>query len=463
MKETLIYLLQLNLLLSFIYLSYRFLLKELTFYKLNRIYFLTGISYATLFPFLKINSWFGQHIQLPEVEITENIIFPANNKVMASYTFADLLLTIIAIGICLFFIKLLFQIGSLLRLHYHSQESRWKQYLYRHVFFPILPFSFFNKIYIHKEQHPEEELYDIFKHESIHVHGLHTLDILMCEILVIFCWYNPFVWLMRKTVHQNLEYLTDQQVLNKGTDRQAYQYSLLNTAKQGYSSEISNHFNFKALKKRIAMMNKKRSSKLELSKYILLFPFIILVGAGFTVKKVEKNIIQAVDFVQKTDLKYSIYPEAFTSGNSYTRVQDTLKSGKINLNQIDFNNNYLYTIDMNVVSADQFKKTDPHLLDYTTFNPKGTFKLPSVDNYDSYDGLVSVFTKKHTAKSKEKLKKALFVLDGEIMNDEKFTAESVDPNSIESMEILKDDAAKAVYGEEAKDGVIIITTKKINR
>ena len=115
---------------------------------------------------------------------------------------------------------------------------------------------------------------------------------------------------------------------------------------------------------------------------------------------------------------------------------------------------------MNVVSAAQFKKTDPHLLDYTTFNPKGTFKLPSVDNYDSYDGLVSVFTKKYTAKSKEKLKKALFVLDGEIMNDEKFTAESVDPNSIESMEILKDDAAKAVYGEEAKDGVIIITTKK---
>ncbi|MFX5922293.1 M56 family metallopeptidase, partial [Acinetobacter baumannii] len=83
-------------------------------------------------------------------------------------------------------------------------------YFFKDVIFPIVPFSFFNKIYIHKAQHLDEELQDIFEHEHVHVKGLHTWDILLFEMLLIGCWYNPFVWLMRKAVRQNLEYLTDQ-------------------------------------------------------------------------------------------------------------------------------------------------------------------------------------------------------------------------------------------------------------
>lgn len=113
-------------------------------------------------------------------------------------------------------------------------------------------------IYLNKQWHNNHELNDIFKHENIHAKELHSIDVLLFEILTIVCWYNPFVWMMRRSVRQNLEYLTDQQVLNKGTDRQRYQYSLLNTAQQEQSVGISNHFNFKTLKKRIIMMNKKK-------------------------------------------------------------------------------------------------------------------------------------------------------------------------------------------------------------
>src|SRR5690606_40407857 len=92
---------------------------------------------------------------------------------------------------------------------------------------------------------------------------------------------------MRRAVRQNLEYLTDQQVLNKGVDRQTYQYSLLNVSKQGASLGLSNRFNFKFLKKRIMMMNKKKSSKLELSKYAFLLPIVIFSAGAFTVSRAE--------------------------------------------------------------------------------------------------------------------------------------------------------------------------------
>jgi beta-lactamase regulating signal transducer with metallopeptidase domain len=87
-----------------------------------------------------------------------------------------------------------------------------------------------------------------------------------------------------------LEFLTDQQVLDKGIDKQTYQYSLLNVSKKGTSVGLSNQFNFKLLKRRIMMMNKKRSSKIELSKYAFLLPVFLLTGAAFTVSKAEGSI-----------------------------------------------------------------------------------------------------------------------------------------------------------------------------
>ena len=52
----------------------------------------------------------------------------------------------------------------------------------------------------------------------------------------------------------------------------------------------------------------------------------------------------------------------------------------------------------------------------------------------------------------------LIVVDGKTVPNEKFKA--MDPKTIKNMEILKDKAAIEKYGEKAKNGVIIVTTKK---
>ena len=50
----------------------------------------------------------------------------------------------------------------------------------------------------------------------------------------------------------------------------------------------------------------------------------------------------------------------------------------------------------------------------------------------------------------------LYVVDGNISKD----ISNIDPNDIESMEILKDGASAAIYGSRAGNGVILITTKR---
>jgi TonB family protein len=52
----------------------------------------------------------------------------------------------------------------------------------------------------------------------------------------------------------------------------------------------------------------------------------------------------------------------------------------------------------------------------------------------------------------------LVVVDGKVVEYE--TMKSIDPHTIDHMEILKDKSATDKYGEKAKNGVIVITTKK---
>jgi hypothetical protein len=90
---------------------------------------------------------------------------------------------------------------------------------------------------------------------------------------------------MNKAVKENLEFITDEKVLKRGVDKKAYQYSLLNTGKGSVAASFANSFNIADLKKRIVMMNVKRSSRLTLSRYAFVLPVLLLTALSFTVSK----------------------------------------------------------------------------------------------------------------------------------------------------------------------------------
>lgn len=110
------------------------------------------------------------------------------------------------------------------------------------------PFSFWKSIYINPANHSSQDLDAILQHEQIHVNGWHTVDILLAEISCVFYWFNPGIWLMKKAVRENIEFITDRKVLNDGADSKRYQYSLVNVSFNNTTPGIVNHFNLSTIK-----------------------------------------------------------------------------------------------------------------------------------------------------------------------------------------------------------------------
>ena len=80
------------------------------------------------------------------------------------------------------------------------------------------PFSFFHWIFIHPSSHTEEEFNEILTHEQTHARQWHSIDVIISELVCIFCWCNPFAWLMKREIRTNLEYMADARVLENGYD-----------------------------------------------------------------------------------------------------------------------------------------------------------------------------------------------------------------------------------------------------
>jgi beta-lactamase regulating signal transducer with metallopeptidase domain len=66
----------------------------------------------------------------------------------------------------------------------------------------------------------------IVSHEKIHVREKHTLDILFVEIMFLFQWFNPFAWLLKDAVKNNLEYKTDHEIAQQ-YNPQKYQMAMV--------------------------------------------------------------------------------------------------------------------------------------------------------------------------------------------------------------------------------------------
>ncbi len=136
------------------------------------------------------------------------------------------------------------------------------------------PFSFWNSLFINPEKYDWETYNQIIQHEKVHLSQRHSLDILLAEILVVLQWFNPLAWLYRKAIEDNLEYLTDATVLQAGVDRSAYQLNLLQVAVPSFPLSPTNNYNQSTLKKRIIMMNAKKSSLQTSWKYLFLLPIL---------------------------------------------------------------------------------------------------------------------------------------------------------------------------------------------
>ncbi|MDD3788470.1 MAG: M56 family metallopeptidase [Petrimonas sp.] len=286
MEALLTYLLKVNVGLIVFYLLYVVMFRKDTFIKMRRYFFLSAMAFSVLYPLVSVEAlgnlydFQAAFVQTQEtVEVGEpNMVVLGENE-SAGTPFISLrqaLYWLAAAGTAFFLIRFLWQIFSILRIRSRSEKKMISGLSVYHLPDDITPFSFFNWIFVHAESHSREELTQILLHEQTHAHQRHSVDIVLAELLCIFFWWNPFVWLMKKEMAINLEYLADNGVLREGVNTKAYQYHLLRLTYHETAVQIVNNFNVSQLKQRIMMMNKSKSPTAMMAKYLMILPLALL-------------------------------------------------------------------------------------------------------------------------------------------------------------------------------------------
>ena len=285
------YLLKVNVAFVLFYAFYRLFFYKDTFFKLRRAILLAFFGLALFYPLLNIQDWVRQQEPIADVIYMYSAMLPeatAKADAAASVDWYGWLLGSLGFiywGIVAFLCgRFLVQLSSILWLAHTSERvviHETPVYALRKA---AGPFSFFRMVFLHPESHSDKETDEILTHECTHVSQWHSIDVILSEMMCMACWFNPFVWLLKREVRHNLEYLADNTVIQSGYDSKSYQYHLLGLAHHQSVTTLYNSFNVLHLKNRIMMMNKKRSPGIVRTKYLI---FILLVGILMLLSNIE--------------------------------------------------------------------------------------------------------------------------------------------------------------------------------
>ncbi|MGV8136834.1 MAG: TonB family protein [Mangrovibacterium sp.] len=250
---------------------YLLLLRQETFFRLNRYFLLFGLFFSFFLPLMHLRVYEPQPIMLGEVTV-----FPYRNMLATvsvygtsvSEHFVHTISTrtwVIILYLCGFvffsgrlFIRL-FQVGLLVRRGKIIKEQGMNLVILDRE---AGPFSFLSYVFVGGQLKQQPGWQKILAHEFEHVRQGHSFDVLMLEIISSFQWCNPFFWLLKKALKENHEYLADQAVLKQEADPSFYKEVLL-TRIIGPQMRIANNFNHSLITKRIKMMTKIKSSGLS--------------------------------------------------------------------------------------------------------------------------------------------------------------------------------------------------------
>jgi len=279
-----IYLLKSTLIFSVMYLCYHLLFSKTTFFQLNRFYLLAIIPISLILPFFNIsNSTIIENTflaQLPEITINSNQESASNSVINWETVYWTISISLIA----WYFFKLTRLIWLIFQLKKNANKN-------------ILPFSFFNFIYIPKNV--DNDAKDmILAHEKIHAKELHSLDVLIYELYKTFFWFNPLVWITLKNVKSNHEFITDNIVSQ--SNKKHYFNVLIAQLLGANCSDLVNNFNNQLLiKKRIAMMKTQKTNSIKALNYLLIIPIMIIALMGTATLNAQESNAKTVKKADK--------------------------------------------------------------------------------------------------------------------------------------------------------------------
>ncbi|HPH47205.1 MAG TPA: M56 family metallopeptidase, partial [Chryseolinea sp.] len=319
MNDCINYLIEANLGLALIWLAYILLLRKETDFSTKRVFLLVGILASLLFPFIHLQGGSAQSIPsissivssywLPEVTITGE----HTGEASVNITLGD-----VAIGLQWFYIIILVfllvrffaQLISLIRTIATSKGYVWNRFQIVESPENQTTFSFFNFIFIgHADSLSAEDKNKIIQHEVVHARKLHSIDIVLLNVLGIFFWFNPLIKRYKKIFVQLHEFEADARAV-ENTEVNEYCNLLAKVALQSADYPLANHFNQSLTLKRIEMMRTlkhkiKKWKIMTLASFVLLLFFVIACQDQMAdINEIAKNSTNALVVPENVQARY---------------------------------------------------------------------------------------------------------------------------------------------------------------
>lgn len=258
---------------------YDFFLSKETFFTKNRWYLLTTPILSFILPLIKIPTFqkaVSQEyiVQLPEIFLSPEKVIQKAIEPSVFQQSVNYMNIMFWVGVSLFSILFLVKLMKIINLIKNNKAEKLS--IFRLIFIPnkTNAFSFFNYIFLGKEI-PVSQQEKIIQHEMVHSEQKHSLDLLLFEFLKIAMWFNPMIYFYQKRITLLHEYISDD-IVSKKEAKETYINNLLSNYFQVENVAFVNQFYKKSLiKKRIMMMTKKQSKKMNQLKYLLLIPVLV--------------------------------------------------------------------------------------------------------------------------------------------------------------------------------------------
>lgn len=284
--------------LALFYLFHKLLMSRDTFHTFNRFAILSMMLLSLVLPLVHLS--FGSEAGINrgtvalEGLVAQTVVDDGGNGVGEGLSLTQVLLAAYVLGVVLFIGKALLSVGSLLRLIGRARcvEVRNGIRIYT-MQGDISPFSWFRYI-IMSEKDWQENRREIVLHEMAHIRRCHSMDVALCNMMIVFQWYNPAAWLLKRELQTVHEYEADEAVLSAGVDAIHYQMLLIRKAVGERLFSMANNLNHNSLKKRITMMKIKRTNPVQKAKIAFVLPLAAMTVAAFASQKVE-NLSEKVE------------------------------------------------------------------------------------------------------------------------------------------------------------------------
>jgi beta-lactamase regulating signal transducer with metallopeptidase domain len=294
-------------------LFYKLVLEREKMHRINRFLLIFALIFSIMIPFVTFELISENPIVTPSISsyvIPEIYIGNQMQTTAPIFTFENILRSIYTFGFLVFLFRFVRNLILLLRRIHEGEKIKKDGFTLVLIQDEMLPHSFWNYVFVNRNEYENNLIDDeLFVHEKAHITQKHSLDILFIEALQILFWFNPLIYLYKKAIKLNHEFLADQKVNETFKEVVQYQKLLLQKA-VGNLVPIASNLNYSITKKRFVMMTKNQSKLMTISKVSF---SLLLFGAIFFTFSVEA---QEKDFNEETlealyERFYKEYPEYF--------------------------------------------------------------------------------------------------------------------------------------------------------